>query len=58
MYYEMTQKVVKKLITIMVTPDGEVKVFDKRDKKEYIVLLKKYINQFVQDKLTEYGSSK
>jgi genome maintenance exonuclease 1 len=54
----MTQKVVKKLITIMVTPDGEVKVFDKRDKKEYIVLLKKYINQFVQDKLTEYGSSK
>jgi genome maintenance exonuclease 1 len=58
MYYEMTQQVVKKLITIMVTRDGEIKVFDKRDKKEYIVLLKKYINQFVQDKLTEYGSSK
>lgn len=58
MYYEMTQNVVKKLITIMVTPDGETKVFDKRDKKEYIILLKKYINQFVHDKLNEYGSSK
>lgn len=58
MYYEMTQRVVKKLITIMVTPDGEVKVFDKRDKKEYIILLKKYIKQFVEDKLKEYGSSK
>jgi len=58
MYYEMTQSVVKKLITIMVTPDGEVKVFDKRDKKEYIILLKKYIKTFVEDKLKEYGQSK
>jgi len=58
MYYEMTQSVVKKLITIMVTPDGEVKVFDKRDKKEYIILLKKYIKTFVEDKLKEYGNSK
>jgi hypothetical protein len=58
MYYEMTQSVVKKLITIMVTPDGEVKVFDKRDKKDYIILLKKYIKTFVEDKLKEYGNSK
>ena len=58
MYYEMTQSIVKKLITIMVTPDGEVKVFDKRDKKEYIILLKKYIKTFVEDKLKEYGNSK
>ena len=42
----------------MVTPDGEVKVFDKRDKKEYIILLKKYIKTFVEDKLKEYGNSK
>ena len=58
MYYEMTQNVVKKLITIMVTPTGEVKVFEKRDKKEYVKLLRKYINQFVEDKLKEYGSGK
>ena len=31
-YYELTGISVKKLITIMVTPSGEVKVFDKRNK--------------------------
>ena len=32
-YYELTGIPVKKLITLMVTPNGEVKVFDKRNKR-------------------------
>ena len=46
-YYEMTGISVKKLITIMVTPGGDVEVFDKRDKGEYIKLLVRYIKEFV-----------
>ena len=46
-YYEMTGIPVKKLITLMVTPGGEVKVFDKRDKSDYIKLLVRYIKEFV-----------
>tara|TARA_A100001201_G_scaffold141097_2_gene135707 strand:- start:364 stop:1035 length:672 start_codon:yes stop_codon:yes gene_type:complete len=55
MYYELTNIPVKKLITIMVTPQCEVKVFDKRDKMYYIKLLSEYIKQFVNDKLESYG---
>lgn len=47
-YYELTGIPIKKLITIMVTPGGEVKVFDKRNKGEYIKLLVRYIKEFVQ----------
>ena len=47
-YYELTGIPIKKLITIMVTPGGEVKVFDKRNKGEYIRLLVRYIKEFVQ----------
>ena len=32
---------------MMVTPDGEVKVFDKRNKEDYIKLLVRYIKEFV-----------
>jgi len=46
-YYEMTQIPIKKLITLMVTPGGEVKVFDKRNKGDYIKLLVRYIKEFV-----------
>ena len=46
-YYELTGISVKKLITIMVTPSGEVKVFDKRNKGEYIKILVRYIKEFV-----------
>ncbi len=46
-YYERTGQVVKKLITLMVTPGGEVKVFDKRNKGDYIKLLVRYIKEFV-----------
>ncbi|MFZ9353435.1 MAG: exonuclease [Candidatus Nanopelagicales bacterium] len=57
MYYELTNTKVKKLITIMVTPDGEVKVFDKRNKGYYIDLLIQYIKQFVHDKLESNGNT-
>ena len=46
-YYELTEIPVKKLITIMVTPGGEVKVFDNRNKGDYIKLLVRYIKEFV-----------
>ena len=45
----MTDIPVKKLITIMVTPGGEVKVFDKRNKGDYIKLLVRYIKEFVSN---------
>ena len=48
-YYELTKIPVTKLITIMVTPDGEVKVFDKRNKGDYIKLLVRYIKEFVSN---------
>ena len=46
-YYELTEIPVKKLITIMVTPGGDVKIFDKRNKGDYIKLLVRYIKEFV-----------
>ncbi len=46
-YYELTEIPVTKLITIMVTPGGDVKVFDKRNKGDYIKLLVRYIKEFV-----------
>jgi len=46
-YYELTEIPIVKLITIMVTPGGEVKVFDKRNKEDYIKLLVRYIKEFV-----------
>ena len=46
-YYELTEIPVKKLITIMVTPGGEVIVFDNRNKGDYIKLLVRYIKEFV-----------
>ena len=50
-YYELTGIPVTKLITIMVTPGGEVKVFDKRNKGDYIKLLVRYIKEFVSHNL-------
>jgi hypothetical protein len=46
-YYELTDIPPVKLITIMVTPGGEVKIFDKRNKSDYIKLLVRYIKEFV-----------
>ncbi len=56
MYYELTGIPVKKLITLMVTPGGDVKVFDKRNKDEYIKLLVRYIKKFVTSNLASNGN--
>ena len=48
-YYELTDIPVTKLINIMVTPNGEVKLFDKRNKEDYIKLLVRYIKEFVSN---------
>ena len=55
-YYELTGIPVKKLITIMVTPSGDVEVFDKRDKGEYIKLLVRYIKEFVSHNIGHNGT--
>ena len=54
-YYELTKIPSVKLITIMVTPGGEVKVFDKRNKGDYIKLLVRYIKEFVSHNLRSDG---
>ena len=54
-YYEMTGNPIKKLITLMVTPGGEVEVFDKRNKGDYIKLLVRYIKEFVHHNIRSDG---
>jgi len=54
-YYELTNIPPVKLITLMVTPGGEVKVFDKRNKSDYIKLLVRYIKEFVSNNLGSNG---
>ena len=55
MYYEMTGIPVEKIVTLMVCENGDVKVYEKRNKSDYIKLLTKYIKEFVTHKLGEYG---
>ena len=55
MYYELTQIPVQKLITIMVTPSGEVHVYDKKNKSDYIKLLVKYVKEFVKNRMVVNG---
>ena len=55
MYYEMTGIAVEKIVTLMVCENGDVKVYEKRNKSDYIKLLTKYIKEFVTHKLGEYG---
>jgi genome maintenance exonuclease 1 len=54
-YYELTKIPIVKLITIMVTPEGEVKVFDKRNKEDYTRLLVRYIKEFVYHSTRQNG---
>jgi hypothetical protein len=54
-YYELTNIPPVKLITIMVTPGGEVKIFDKRNKSDYIKLLVRYIKEFVSNSIRPDG---
>ena len=55
MLYEMKGIVVKKFVIIMTCEDGEVEVYEERDKKKYINLLSEYIREFVESKLQEYA---
>ena len=55
MYFEMTGIPVKKLITIMVTENGDCVVYEKRNKGKYIKLLTKYIRKFVDYKTGTHG---
>ena len=55
MYYELTGIPIQKLITIMVTPNGEIKVYDKRNKGDYIKLLVKYVKEFIKNRMVANG---
>ena len=55
MYFEMTGIAVEKIVTLMVADNGDVKVYEKTNKRDYIKLLTKYIKEFVTHKLGEYG---
>jgi len=51
MLHELTGISVKKFVIIMSCENGEVEVYEERDKKKYIRLLTQYIKKFVNDKL-------
>ena len=55
MLYELTGVTVKKFVIIMVTPNGEVKVFDKRNKSNYIKLLVNTLKNSSNTILKEYA---
>lgn len=52
MLHEMTGLSIKKFVIIMTCENGEVEVYEERDKAKYIKLLVKYIKKFLNDKLT------
>lgn len=58
MFYELTGIAVDKLVILMSCENGEVEVYEIKgeDKLPYIKLLLKYIRNFVEHKLTEYGT--
>jgi genome maintenance exonuclease 1 len=39
----------------MACENGDVEIYEERDKEKYIKLLVEYIEKFVNDKLTEYS---
>jgi len=53
MLHELTGLSVKKFVIIMACENGEIEVYEERDKEKYIRLLTQYIKKFVSDKLTE-----
>jgi hypothetical protein len=50
MLHELTGLSVKKFVIIMACENGEVEVYEERDKKKYFRMLVEYINKFVNDK--------
>ena len=57
MLFEMKEIPVKKFVIIMSCEDGEVVVYEERDKSKYIKLLSEYIREFVNFKLQEYDKA-
>ena len=55
MLHELTGISVKKFVIIMTCENGDVEIYEERDKEKYIKLLVEYIEKFVNDKLTEYS---
>jgi genome maintenance exonuclease 1 len=55
MLHELTGISVKKFVIIMTCVNGEVVVYEERDKEKYIRLLTKYIKKFVEDKVNSYA---
>jgi len=51
MLHELTGLSVKKFVIIMACEDGEVEIYEERDKEKYIRMLVQYIKKFVNDKL-------
>lgn len=55
MLYEMKGIMVKKFVIIMTCENGEVEVYEERDKRKYISLLYDYVGEFAESKLKEYA---
>jgi genome maintenance exonuclease 1 len=51
MLHELSGLSVKKFVIIMACENGEIEVYEERDKAKYVRLLTKYIKKFVNDKL-------
>lgn len=55
MLHELTGLSVKKFVIIMACENGDVEIYEERDKSKYLKILVEYIEKFVNDKLTEYS---
>ena len=55
MLYEMKGIMVKKFVIIMTCENGEVEVYEERNKRKYISLLYDYVGEFAESKLKEYA---
>jgi len=55
MLYEMKDIMVKKFVIVMTCENGEVEVYEERDKRKYISLLYDYVGEFAESKLKEYA---
>lgn len=53
MLHELTGLSVKKFVIIMACENGEVEVYEERDKAKYIKLLTQYIKKFISDKTSQ-----
>jgi genome maintenance exonuclease 1 len=52
MLHELTGLSVKKFVIIMACENGEVEIYEERDKQKYVKMLVQYIKKFVNDKIS------